>query len=85
MTSLFAFQSFSMWQLGKGTYLRSASIWAFDLKNHMFHVPFSIGIGKIVKVNNTVFNLFVEPQYSFIHQGIQPQVQLFAGINLQFN
>jgi len=34
--------------------------------------------------NHTVFNLFVEPQYSLFHRGIQPQVQIFTGINLQF-
>jgi len=83
-TSLFAFQPFGMWQLGKGTYLRTASIWAFDLENDYYHIPFSVGIGKIVKVEKTVFNLFVEPQYSVLHSGIQPQVQIFAGINIQF-
>ncbi len=82
-TSLMAMQPFAMWQLGKGTYVRSAAIWAFDLKNDNYHIPFSVGLGKIVKVNNTVFNIFIEPQYSVLHSGTQPQLQLFAGINLQ--
>lgn len=83
-TSLAALQPFYFWQLGKGTYLRGAPIWVFDLKNSTFHVPLALGIGKVVKVNNTVFNLFVEPQYSILHKGTQPQVQIFTGINLQF-
>ncbi len=83
-TSVAAIQPFYFWQLGKGTYLRGAPIWVFDLKNDSFAVPLALGIGKVVKVGNTVFNLFVEPQYSILHEGTQPQVQIFTGINLQF-
>ena len=79
-----AVQPFYFWQLGKGTYLRGAPIWYFDIENESFNVPFALGIGKVVKVNNTVFNLFIEPQYTLLHQGTQPQVQIFTGINLQF-
>ncbi len=79
-----AVQPFYFWQLGKGTYLRGAPIWYFDIENEAFNVPFALGIGKVVKVNNNVFNLFIEPQYTLLHQGTQPQVQIFTGINLQF-
>ena len=83
-TNLGAFQPFYFWQLGKGTYLRGAPIWVFDFENETFHVPIALGIGKVVKVERTVFNLFVEPQYSILTEGTQPQFQLFMGINLQF-
>lgn len=83
-TSLAAVQPFYFWQLGKGTYLRGAPIWVFDLKNDAYSVPFALGIGKVVKLGNTVFNLFIEPQYSMLIDGLQPQFQLFSGINLQF-
>ncbi len=83
-TNLAAFQPFYFFQLGKGTYLRGAPIWAFDIENEAFHTPIALGIGKVVKVGNTVFNLFIEPQYSMLHNGTQPQFQLFTGINLQF-
>jgi len=83
-TNMSAVQPFLFWQLGGGTYLRSAPIWVFDFEKEQFYVPFSLGIGKVVKVNNTIFNLFIEPQYSILHQGTQPQFQIFAGINLQF-
>lgn len=82
--NLAAVQPFYFFQLGKGTYLRGAPIWGFDIENESYHIPLALGIGKIVKVNKTVFNLFVEPQYSILHQGTQPQFQLLTGINLQF-
>lgn len=83
-TNMAAVQPFYFWQLGKGTYLRGAPIWAFDIENNNFHIPLALGIGKVVKVGKTVFNLFIEPQYSILHQGTQPQLQIFTGINLQF-
>ncbi|GGF47095.1 hypothetical protein [Echinicola rosea] len=83
-TNVAAIQPFYFWQLGKGAYIRGAPIWAFDFKNDAFSVPLGLGVGKVVKVENTVFNLFIEPQYSMIHAGTQPQFQLFTGINLQF-
>jgi hypothetical protein len=79
-----ALQPFYFWQLGGGTYIRGAPIWFFDIANDAYHVPFALGIGKVVKSDNTVFNLFIEPQYTILHYGTQPQFQLFAGINLQF-
>jgi len=83
-TSLAAIQPFYFWQLGKGTYLRGAPIWVFDLKNDSYSVPMGLGIGKVVKLGNTVCNLFVEPQYSILVKGPQPVFQIFTGINLQF-
>lgn len=83
-TSVAAVQPFYFWQLGNGSYLRGAPIWAFDLKNDSYSVPMGLGIGKVVKLGNTVCNLFVEPQYSILVKGPQPVFQVFAGINLQF-
>ena len=83
-TNLAAVQPFYFFQLGKGTYLRGAPIWAFNIETEAFHMPLALGIGKVVKMGNTVFNLFIEPQYSMLHNGTQPQFQLFTGINLQF-
>jgi len=83
-TNVAAIQPFYFWQLGKGTYLRGAPIWFFDLENNVYSVPMALGIGKVVKLGNTVFNLFVEPQYSIFVDGVQPVFQIFTGINLQF-
>ncbi len=84
--SLMTVQPFGMWQLGGGTYLRTAAIWSFDLESGYYNIPISMGIGKVVKVEKTVFNIFIEPQYSVAHYGAgQPQLQLFAGLNMQFH
>ncbi len=83
-TSLAAIQPFYFWQIGKGTYLRGGPIWAFDLKKGAYSVPLGLGIGKVVKMGTTMVNLFVEPQYSMLVYGMQPQFQVFSGINLQF-
>jgi len=83
-TNAAAIQPFYFWQLGKGTYLRGAPVWLFDFENDGYAIPLALGIGKVVKEGNTVFNLFIEPQYSILHQGMQAQLQIFTGINLQF-
>lgn len=83
-TNFMAVQPFYFWQLGGGTYLRGAPIWAFDMENKSYSVPLALGIGQVVKMGTTVFNLFVEPQYAILVHGVQPQVQIFTGINLQF-
>lgn len=83
-TNMAAIQPFLFWQLGGGTYLRSGPTWVFDFENEQYSVPFALGIGKVVKVDHTIFNLFIEPQYSILHKGTQPQFQIYAGINLQF-
>jgi hypothetical protein len=84
-TSLAVLQPFLMIQIGKGTYLRSAALWVFDLENSSYNVPLGFGIGKVVKSGNTVFNMFIEPQFTILHDGIgQPELQIFAGLNLQF-
>ncbi len=79
-------QLFFMWQLGAGTYLRSTGVWSFDLEKGYYNVPIGLGIGKVVKVNNSMFNIFMEPQYSvYSYGGGQPKLQIFAGFNVQFH
>lgn len=82
--SVLAVQSFGFWQLGGGTYLRTAPIWVFDLETGDYNVPFGFGIGKVTKVGNVVYNIFVEPQFTILHDGVgQPGFQLFTALNLQ--
>jgi len=84
-TSLAVLQPFLMIQVGKGTYLRSAALWVFDLENSRYNVPLGFGVGKVVKSGNTVFNMFIEPQFTILHDGVgQPEFQIFAGLNMQF-
>ena len=80
-----AIQPFLMIQVGKGTYLRSAPVWAFNLEADAYNVPLGLGIGKVVRNNQTVFNMFIEPQWTMLHDGVgQPEFTIFAGLNLQF-
>lgn len=79
------FQPILMWQLGKGFYARSSGIATFDLENDNYYVPLGLGVGKILKMNQTVFNLFLEPQFTAWHKGYNiPKTQLLIGINTQF-
>ena len=65
-----AFQPFLFYQLGHGTYLRSAPIWAYNFENDAYSIPIGLGIGKVIPKGKTVFNLFIEPQYSVAWRGV---------------
>ncbi|MCD0503341.1 hypothetical protein [Bordetella petrii] len=83
--NLGALQPFAFYQLGGGTYLRAAPIWAYNFENDAYSVPVGIGIGQVVKRSNTVYNMFVEPQFSVADRGPgQPKWQIFFGLNMQF-
>lgn len=83
--NLAALQPFAFYQLGGGTYLRAAPIWTYNLDNDNYSVPLGIGIGQVFKRDRTVFNLFVEPQWSVADKGPgQPKWQVFFGLNMQF-
>jgi hypothetical protein len=84
-TNTLVVQPFAFFQLGKGTYLRTAPIWVFDLENSTYNVPIGFGIGKVLATPHTVYNIFLEPQFTALNKGAgQPQFQVFAGINMQF-
>lgn len=79
------FQPFMFYQLGGGTYLRSAPIWLYNVHNDNYSMPLGLGIGQVIKHQKTVYNFFVEPQGSVADHGPgQPRWQIFAGLNLQF-
>jgi hypothetical protein len=80
-----AFQPFGFYQLGGGTYLRAAPIWVYNLENDNYSVPLGMGIGQVIKKDKTVYNFFVEPQFSVADRGPgQPEWQVFFALNLQF-
>jgi hypothetical protein len=82
--SLGTFQPFAFYQLGGGTYLRAAPIWAYNFHNNDYSVPLGVGIGQVMKKEKTVYNVFVEPQFSVADRGPgQPQWQIFLGLNMQ--
>jgi hypothetical protein len=63
----------------------SAPIIPFNLVNGDYHIPVGLGIGKVIKVKETVFNFFIEPQPSVLVSGAgQPVFQVYAALNMQF-
>ena len=80
-----AFQPFLFYQLGNGTYLRSAPIWVYNFESSTYSVPLGIGIGQVIPTEKVVFNVFVEPQWSVADKGAgYPSWQVFVGFNMQF-
>ena len=80
-----ALQPFAMYQLGGGTYLRAAPIWVYNFENDDYSVPVGVGIGQVIRQGKTVYNVFVEPQFSLVDDGPgQPEWQIFFGLNMQF-
>ena len=83
--SLFAAQPFYFYQLSKGWYLRGAPIWVYNFENDNYSVPIGLGLGKVWIRGKTVFNLFLEPQYSVADRGAaQPELQYYMALNMQF-
>jgi hypothetical protein len=78
-------QPFLMLQLGKGLYTGTAPLWVFNLEDSTYSVPIGLRLGKVMKSGHTVFNVFVEPQYTILHDGVgQPELQILTALNLQF-
>jgi hypothetical protein len=80
-----AFQPFAMYQLGKGRYLRSTGIWVYNFETNDYSLPLGIGIGQVIPKGKTVYNIFIEPQWSVADKGAGwPEWQVFIGFNMQF-
>jgi len=83
--NLGAFQPFLFYQLGGGTYLRAAPIWAYNFENDGYSVPLGVGVGQVIPSAGVVYNLFIEPQWSVADKGAGwPKWQVFLGLNMQF-
>ncbi|CAG9231473.1 conserved exported hypothetical protein [Paraburkholderia tropica] len=78
-------QPFGIFNLPDGWYIRSTGIWTFDLQHGAYYIPVGLGGGKAWKAGGTIYNVFVEPQYSVAHSGAGvPKWQIFAGLNMTF-
>jgi len=83
--NLGALQPFLFYQLGKGTYLRSTAVMAYNFENDTYSVPLGLGLGQVIPTEKVVFNVFVEPQVSVADRGAGwPEWQIFVGLNTQF-
>lgn len=80
-----AIQPFAFYQLGGGLYLRAAPIWVYNFENDGYSVPLGVGVGKVLKKGKTVYNMFVEPQFSVADDGPGwPEWQIYFALNMQF-
>lgn len=78
-------QPFMIFNLPEGWYVRSTGIWTFDLQRDTYYIPAGLGFGKAWKEGSTIFNAFVEPQYTVAHHGQGlPQWTIFGGLNMTF-
>ncbi|SAL47669.1 hypothetical protein AWB64_05027 [Caballeronia sordidicola] len=77
-------QPFGIFNLPEGWYIRSTGTWTFDLQHGNYYIPVGLGGGKAWKSGTTIFNAFLEPQYSVAHSGAVPRWQIFAGLNMTF-
>jgi hypothetical protein len=78
-------EPFGIFNLPGGWYIRSTGIWTFDLQHGAYYIPVGLGAGKAWKSGSTIFNAFIEPQYSVAHSGSGvPQFTIFAGLNMTF-
>lgn len=85
-TNVATFQPSVALALGQsGYYLSTSPIWEFDFENGTYLIPFSIGIGKVVKIGKTIVNVTAEPQFTVFHSGEPvPTFQFFTGLTLQW-
>ncbi|MGF6779598.1 hypothetical protein P3T21_004827 [Paraburkholderia sp. GAS334] len=78
-------QPFGIFNLPGGWYIRSTDTWTFDLQHGSYYIPVGLGAGKAWKGGSTIYNAFIEPQYSIAHSGAGvPQFTIFAGLNMTF-
>lgn len=83
--NLGAFQPFLFLQLGRGTYLRSSAVMAYNFEDDTYSVPIGLGIGQVIPTEKVVFNVFIEPQVSVADKGAGwPKWQIFCACNMQF-
>ncbi len=78
-------QPIYFFQLGKGLYTGGAPIWVYNAETNNYHVPVGLRLGKVLPGPKVVYNVFVEPQWTILDRGPgQPELQLYAAVNLQF-
>jgi len=78
------FQPFVFYQLGGGTYLRSAPICRYNFEDETYTIPIGVGVGQVVKKDYMMFNFFIEPQVSIIDDGAGwPEWQIVFAVNMQ--
>jgi hypothetical protein len=84
-TSVVTAQPGAVFQVGGGYYIRTSGIWQWNTETGDYAIPIGLGAGKVMRAGKAVLNMFLEPQFTVLHEGVgQPAFQLFAGIMAQF-
>jgi len=84
-TQVLTFQPVAVLSIGGGYYVRSSSVWSFDINNNRQLIPLGVGFGKVFKTGNVIVNAFIEPQFTIYRNGpAQPAFQVYSGLNFQF-
>ena len=64
---------------------RGAPIWVYNEETGNYHVPMGLGIDIVFSAERTVYNFFIEPQFTVLDKGPgQPELQLYMSLNIQF-
>jgi hypothetical protein len=67
--------------IGGAWYLRSTATWGINWDSGDYYVPIGAGIGKVMRSGKTLFNFYVEPQFTIVHDGDgQPEITLLFGM-----
>jgi hypothetical protein len=83
--SLLTAQPGAIFQVGGGFYLRSSGIWQWNTETGDYAIPIGLGAGKVMRAGGAILNLFLEPQFTVLHEGVgQPAFQMFVGLMAQF-
>jgi hypothetical protein len=83
--SLMTAQPGAVFQVGGGYYIRTSGIWQWNTETGDYAIPIGLGAGKVMRAGKAVLNMFLEPQFTVLHEGVgQPAFQLFAGLMAQF-
>ncbi|MBV7261848.1 hypothetical protein Q4491_06865 [Photobacterium sp. 2_MG-2023] len=79
------FQPFGIFNLPEGWYVRSTGIWSFNIENGNYYIPVGLGAGKVWKMDSTILNFYIEPQWTVSHSGAgEPKFTTLGGFNLTF-
>jgi hypothetical protein len=55
----------------------------YNFDNDTYTVPLGLGLGQVTKRGKTIYNLFLEPQWSVADEGEGwPEWQVFLGLNI---
>ena len=69
----------------EGWYLGTQDLlWSYDWRNEKWNIPLGVRIGKVTKIGKQPVNLFVEPIYQPVDDGVQMEWAIKLNVTLLF-